>query len=76
MAKLSPWFTGFELVRSTSRPDLVIPFDELPGMHAANLQRVVDLHLHPVRGHVGKLRVLGGYRSQALQDALQVHHTE
>ena len=71
MSKLSPFFSGSELVRSTSRPDLVIPFDEIPAIHASNLQRVVDLHLHPVRVRVGKLRVLGGYRSQALQDALR-----
>lgn len=70
MPRLAPEFTGFELARSISHPSLAIPWDEIPATHAANLQRLVDLFLQPVRDRVGKLRVLSAYRPEALNDAL------
>ena len=70
MSKLSPDFSAFEVTRSTEHPDLAIAWDLLPAQHAANLQRVVDLFLQPVRDRVGRLRVLSGYRPDALNDFL------
>lgn len=70
MPKLAPSFTGFELVRSVSHPTLVIPFEDIPAAHAANLQRLVDLFLQPVRDRVGKLRVLSAYRPESLNRLL------
>lgn len=70
MPKLSPDFSAFELTRSISHPSLAIPWEDLPVPHAANLQRLVDLFLQPVRDRVGTLRVLSAYRPEALNRLL------
>jgi hypothetical protein len=70
MPKLSPDFSAFEVTRSISNPDLALPWEDLPAQHAANLQRLVDCFLQPVRDRVGRLRILSGYRPDALNAVL------
>ncbi len=70
MPKLSPSFSAFEVTRSIEHPELALAWELLAAQHAANLQRLVDCFLQPVRDVAGRIRVLSGYRPDALNDIL------
>lgn len=69
--KLAPDFTSHEMSRSTGHPDLATAWAEIESDAVANLTRVVVEFLQPVREFAGRIRVLSGFRSPELNEAVE-----
>ncbi len=69
MTMLTRNFRDTEISISDSRPDLVIPFEELAPHLVANAMRVLEGFMQPARDLAGALETLSFIRSQALNDA-------
>lgn len=65
---ISKDFRSVEFCVSSSHPELV---EDVPGELRPNLHALVLLGLQPLRDMTGAMKILSGYRSTALNDAVK-----